>query len=342
MAVISTNPINSLGAPVYSAGSTPDQPGPGTVIPGSLVNTLVSANTPPNVKIHTTGPVFHFIELPSGTKSTGNEASANASAIYFLGTSEFAPRIRFNDYWTSIRFNQFYGSRLPGEQSFDGKSAQIYTELNIYSEKVLQILEAAPRQGFSTKAMSGGRYAAGDVGAMFIGDRCYFGLHLIFSSASKMATFPLPAGYQDTAFNGGFTPVGYRFMYCKVLTQYSTGGSGQELKRMMIFDAMAARRQQMYYDPPFGAGPPPVNHYFELYDHKVLSADQLQAQVIWNTNNDTTINAAMTRSGNRVPTPAVNFNPQAAPFGTNLTVNAPANAFSPPLQGTQPPYNPYG
>ena len=76
--------------------------------------------------VHTTGPIFHYIEWYQGNWA-------------FLGTSETSPEIQFRPRTLEVR-NDLAGRSLPFQRTWDGQDAIVKTVLTYFDNNVLSAL----------------------------------------------------------------------------------------------------------------------------------------------------------------------------------------------------------
>jgi nitrous oxidase accessory protein NosD len=77
-------------------------------------------------RVHTTGPVHHFVRVPG------------VSGVYYLGTAEVTPKMATRRFYSDV-FNDLAGSSLPFQRLDHGEAASVAVLLTRFSYSALAV-----------------------------------------------------------------------------------------------------------------------------------------------------------------------------------------------------------
>lgn len=187
--------------------------------------------------------------MPAQQMATGAihvfvRAGSESMASYFGTCERFPEDTRQPEY--EALMNDYSGSKVPLDFSWEGESAQISLSMTRWDEVVAQDLEDKP---FSATSIPGS-WSANDVGTLM-------GLEFGFWELSLVRTFGAAIANKGAFVNNGLLPV-RRYRQCVVWTPESDQGGTQPMKRQFLFYAwplyIAKTRTFVLYDSLLPSG----------------------------------------------------------------------------------------
>jgi hypothetical protein len=226
-----------------------------------------------------TGPVGHYIS-PQAMSAQPSErfpstsSSGTGAIAYYLGTSRVAPRIHIQRSYAPIMMEEG-GYTLPFDLAYQGKIAKILTVLNRFDTRTAYMANSSPRYSSGPFALGEGLDSFMDVGALLLGNRCYFSLYLEYPFSGSInapnvpQAFVVPGSkFPQAALN---IPRWTRFPACMIEYSELVGGTGERevvlaIHAQRIYYSRSAHKQKFNNSPLAGG--------YLLYDHMPPGAVQ--------------------------------------------------------------------